>query len=89
MCPAFAILVFLHNKGFDYINRSSIFHLDNVKTLFLDKFKINETSAVVYSLVKITKNKIINYNKAVSSIDTNDDIIYATGILECDCQQEK
>ena len=81
--------MFLQNKGFDYINRSSIFYLDNVKTLFLYKLKINETPAVVYSLVKIIKNKIINYNKAVSSIDTNVDIIYATGILECDWQQEK
>ena len=63
--------------------------LDNVKTLFLDKFKINETPALVYSLVKMIKNKIINYNKAVSSIDTNVDIIYATGILECDWQQQK
>ena len=81
--------MFFHKKGFDYINRSSIFYLDNAKTLFLYKLKINETPAVVYSLVKIIKNKIINYNKAVSSIDTNDDIIYATGILECDCQQEK
>ena len=87
--PPFAIFVFVHNKGFDYINLSSIFHLDIVKNLFPDKLKINEPPSVVDSLGKTIRNKILNYEETVSSIDTNDDITYGTGIVECDCQQHK
>ena len=81
-CPALAISVIFHNKGFDYINLSSIFHLDTVENLLHDKLKIDEPPSVVYSLGKTIRNKILNYKKAVSSIDTNYDI-------ECDSQQHK
>ena len=37
----------------------------------------------------IIRNKTLNYRETVSSIDTNDDITYGTGIVECDCQQHK
>ena len=40
-------------------------------------------------LGKIIRNKILNYKETVSSIDTNDNITYGTGIAECDCQQSK
>ena len=58
--PPFGILVFFHNKGFDYINLSSILHLDNVKNLFPDKWKIDAPPSVVYSLGKTIRNKILN-----------------------------
>ena len=73
----------------DYINRSLILHLDSVKNLFPDKLKIDEPPSVAYSLRKTLRNKILNHNKTVSSIDPNDDITYGTGILERDCQQHK
>ena len=69
----FTISVFFGNKIFDYINLSSILHLDSVKNLFPDKLKINEPPSVAYSLGK-TRNKILNYKETVSSIDTNGDI---------------
>ena len=34
-------------------------------------------------------NKILYYKETVSSIDTNDNTSYGTGIVECDCQQHK
>ena len=40
-------------------------------------------------LAKTIRNKILNYKETVSSTDTNDDITYGTGIVECDCQQHK
>ena len=83
--PPFGILVFFHSKGFDYINLSSILHLDIVKNLFPNKLKIDEPPSVVYSLGKTIRNKILNYKETVSSVDTNDDITYGTGIVECDC----
>ena len=87
-CPPFPISFFFHNKGFDYINLSSILHLDIVKNLFPDKLKIDEPPSVVYSLGK-TRNKILNHKETVSSVDKNDDITHDTGIVECDCQQHK
>ena len=77
--------MFFHSKGFDYINLSSILHLDIVKNLFPDKLKIDEPPSVVYSLGKTIRNKILNYKETVSSVDTNDDITNGTGIVECDC----
>ena len=44
---------------------------------------------VLYSLGKTIRNKILNYKETVSSIDTNDNVAYGTGIVECDCQQHK
>ena len=87
--PPFAILVFLHNKGFKCINLSSVLHLRNVKNLFPDKLKIDELPSIVYSLSKTIRNKILNYKETVSSIDTNDETTYGNGIVECDCQQHK
>ena len=43
----------------------------------------------MYSLGKTIRNKILNYKETVSFIDTNIDITYGTGIMECDCQQHK
>ena len=88
-CPPFPISFFFHNKGFDYINLSSILHLDIVKNLFPNKLKIDELPSVVYSLDKTIRNKILNCKETVSSIDRNDDTTYGTGIVECDCQQHK
>ena len=34
-------------------------------------------------------NYILNYKITVFSIDTNDDITYSTGVIECDYQQHK
>ena len=48
--PLFVISLLFHDKGFDYINLSSILHLDIVKNLFPDKLKIDEPTSVVYSL---------------------------------------
>ena len=87
--PPFAILVFFHNKGFDYINVSSIVHLDIVKNIFPNKLKIDKPPSFVYSLRKTIRNKILSYKETVSSIDTNDNITYGAGIVECDCQQHK
>ena len=87
--PPFTISVFFHNKGFDYINISSILHLDNIKNLFPDKLKIDEPPTAAYSLGKTMRNKILNYKKTVSSIDNNGDITYETGIVECDCPLHK
>ena len=84
-CPPFAILVFFHNKGFDYIKLRSILHLDNVKNFFLNKLKIDVPPSV--SLCKTIRNKILNYKETVSSIDTNDVITKGTGIIEFECQQ--
>ena len=87
--PSFAILMLSHNKGFDYINLSSIFHLDIVKSLFPNKLKIDKPPSVAYSLGKTKRTKILNFKETLSSIDTNDDTTYAKGIIECDCQQRK
>ena len=88
--PPFAILVFFHNKGFDYMNLSSILHLDIVKNIIPnDKLKIDEPPYVVYSLGKTIRNNILNHKDTVSSIVTNDDITYGTGIVKRDCQQHK
>ena len=87
--PSFKISVFFNNKGLNYINLSSIFNLDSAKYLFSDKLKIDETPSVAYSLGKTIRNKILNYKKTVSSIDTNDNITYGIGVVECDCLQHK
>ena len=82
--PPFAISVYFHNKGFDYINLSSILYLGIVKNLFPDKLKIYEPQSVVYNLGKTIRNK-----DTVSSIDTNDNITHGTSVVECDCRQHK
>ena len=74
--------MFFHNEGLDYINLSSIHHLDLAKNLFPDKLNTDEPPA------KTIRNKILNYKKTVSSTDTNDGITYGTGIVECDSQQQ-
>ena len=84
--PPFTISVFFHTKRFDYINLSSILHLDIVKNLFPNKLKIDEPPFVVYSLDKTIRNKILNHKETVSTIDRNDDTTYGTGTVECDCQ---
>ena len=85
----FAISMLFDNKGFDYINLRSILHLDIVKNLFPDKLKIDEFLSVAYSLGKTLRKKISNYKETAPSSDTNDDVTYGTGIVECDCQQHK
>ena len=75
--------MFFHNKGFHYINLSSILHLDDVKNLFPNKSKIDESHI---SVVKTVRNKILNYKETVSSIDTSDHIKYGKDIVVCDCQ---
>ena len=80
--------MFFFNKGFHYINLNSIFNLDNVKNLFLEKLKIDEPPSVVYSLGKTIRNKILNYKETTSSIYPNDDITYSTSIVEYYCQQQ-
>ena len=50
--------MFFDNKGFNYINLSSILHLANVKDLFLEKLKIDEPPSLVYTLVKSISNKV-------------------------------
>ena len=80
---------FFHYKLFDYINLSSIPHLDIVKNLFPDKLKIDGPPSVVYSLGKTIRSKISNYKETVSFIDKNDGITYDTIIIECGCQQNK
>ena len=82
----FTISVFFHRKGFDCINLGSILHLHNIKYLFPDRLKIDESASVVYSLGKTIRNRILNYKETVSFIDTNEDITYDIGIGECDCQ---
>ena len=52
------LLCFFDNKGFNYINLSSILHLANVKDLFLEKLKIDEPPSLVYTLVKSISNKV-------------------------------
>ena len=79
--------MFFHNRGFGYINLSSILHLGIVKNFFPNKLKIGEPPSFVYSLGKTMRNKILNYKEPISSIGTNDDITYGAGIIECDCQQ--
>ena len=81
--------MFFHNKGFNYINLSSILHLDIVKSHFINKLKTDEPPSAVYSLGKTIRNKMLNHKQTVSSIDTNDDTTYGTCIVECDCQQHK
>ena len=83
------IWTLLKRKGFDYKNLSSILHLDSVKNLFPDKLKTDETPSVSHNLGKTIRNKTLNYKETVSSIDTNDDITYSTGIVEWDFQQHK
>ena len=63
-------------------------HSDHMKNIFSDKLKIDKTPSVVYSLSKTVRKKK-NCKETVSSIDTNDDITYRTGIVKCDCQQNK
>ena len=81
--------MFFHSKGFNYINISSILHLDIVKNPFINKLKIDEPPSAVYSPGKTIRNKMLNHKQTVSSIDTNNDTTYGTGIVECDCQQHK
>ena len=50
--PPFAISVFFHNRGFDYINLGSILHLDIVKNLFPDKLKMMNLRMLYISLAK-------------------------------------
>ena len=66
-----------------------MFHLDIVKNLFHNKLKIDEPPSVADSLDNTQRNKILSYKQAVSSIGTNDDRTYGTGIVERDCQQHK
>ena len=87
--PPFVISVVFYNKGFDYINLSSILHLNNVKNLFPEKLKLDEHLSAVYSLGKTIRNKILNYKETVSSINTNVNITHGTGIVECDCHNVK
>ena len=87
--PPFTILVFFLNKGFDYINLSSILHLGNVKYLFPHNLKIDEPPSVVYNFGKTIRNKILNSKEFVSSIDKDDNVIHGRDILECNCQQHK
>ena len=74
--------MFFRNKGFGYINLSSILHLDNVKNLIPDKLKNDEPPSFLYSFGKTIRNKIINYKETVSFIDTYDDIRNGSGIVE-------
>ena len=50
---------------------------------------MNVPPSVVYSFAKTIRNKILSYKETVSSIYTNDDTTYDTGIVQCDCQQYK
>ena len=50
--PPFTISVLFHNKGFDYINLSSIIHLDNVKNLFPNKLNIDKPPSVYIAFAK-------------------------------------
>ena len=62
------------------ITLSSTPFLDNLKNLFPNKLKTDETSSGVYSLGKTMKNKKdLNDKETVYSIDTYDDITYGTG----------
>ena len=74
--------MFFRNKGFGYINLSSILHLDNVKNLISDKLKNDEPPSFLYRFGKTIRNKIINYKETVSFIDTYDDIRNGSGIVE-------
>ena len=74
--------MFFRNKGFGYINLSSILHLDNVKNLIPDKLKNDEPPSFLYSFGKTIRNKIINYKETASFIDTYDDIRNGSGIVE-------
>ena len=80
---------FFCNRGFEYINLSSVLNLDIVKNIFPGKLKIDKTPSVVNSFGKTMRNKTSNYKETLSSIDTNDDITNGTGIVKCDCQQHK
>ena len=71
--------MFFRNKGFGYINLSSILHLDN---LIPDKLKNDEPPSFLYRFGKTIRNKIINYKETVSFIDTYDDIRNGSGIVE-------
>ena len=53
--PYVSNLSIFHDKKFDYINISSISHLDNVQTLFPNKLKTDEPPFVVYRLKKEVK----------------------------------
>ena len=68
------------------ITLSSTPFLDNLKNLFPNKLKADESSSGAYSLGKTMRNKKgLNDKETVSSIDTNGDITYGTGTVECDC----
>ena len=47
--------------------------------------------ALLYYFIYHSKflNCILNYKDTVSAIDTNDDLTYGTGVIECNCQQHK
>ena len=44
----FAISMFFHNKGFDYINLRPMLHLDIVKNIFPNKLKSDELPSGLY-----------------------------------------
>ena len=68
------------------ITLSSTPFLDNLKNLFPNKLKADESSSGAYSLGKTMRNKKgLNDKETASSIDTNGDITYGTGTVECDC----
>ena len=51
-CSPFAISVFFQNKGFDYINLSSILRLDNVKITFPISLKLMNLLLLCIALAK-------------------------------------
>ena len=67
------------NKGFDYIQLSSILHEPLVVESLPDNLKNDDVPSIVYRLSNTVRNKILNYKQTVTDIDVTDFSTCGTG----------
>ena len=83
--PKYMLFIDFINKGFDYIQLSSILHDSAVVETLPDKFQNDEVPSIVYRLNNTIRNKIFNYKQTVNEIDVSDKSTYGTGLTSCQC----
>ena len=90
--PKNVVTIRFVNKGLDELHVNSIFHAPEVVALLPDKLQIQENVPVcTMKLDTPIRNKILNYQETVSSLNVmvDDDVSFVQNLPTCDCMNSE
>ena len=87
--PKYIIPIDFGSKGPKFIHLNSILHENDIMNRLLESLREVEIASSVYGFSDTIRNNILNYKNAGNNINTNNIKTYGTGIISCNCTNNK